>query len=477
MAARRCATSLTNGPRARILGFACSLADYAALFDAVVAGQRAPVGRKAHPRLQILGLLEARLLSPDLALLAGLDETIWPPAAETDAFLNRPMRASLGLSAPERRIGQTAHDFVAALGARSAIVSRAKKRGGAPTVASRFLQRMGAVAGEAAMGAAEARGERYIRLARALDRPEEFRAAPRPAPRPPRALRPSRLSLTRIETLRRDPYAVFAEAILRLDPLEPIGVATGARQVGDAWHATLQAFSEDFASRPLPADAGARRLAIAAIARARFAPMLADPSFRAMHWPRIERGLEAFLVFDAERRDGAERVLVEQGGRLEIPLADRSTFTLVARADRIEILREGGAALIDYKSGSPPGVAEVQVGFAPQLTLEAAMLSRGAFADLTGVEAASALYFKLGGAKGGEVRELKFKDASFAEVVERHFAGLTRLLDQFADPATPYLSRPYPKFAKRAGDYDHLARVKEWSATGGLVDDAPGDES
>ena len=98
-------------------GFRCSLADYAALFDAVLAVERAPPSRASHPRLQILGLLEARLLAFDLTLLAGLDETVWPPAAETDAFLNRSMRAALGLSPPERRIGQTAHDFVAALGA------------------------------------------------------------------------------------------------------------------------------------------------------------------------------------------------------------------------------------------------------------------------------------------------------------------------------------------------------------------------
>ena len=106
-------------------------------------------------------------------LLAGLDETVWPPAVETDAFLNRPMRAALGLSAPERRIGQTAHDFVGALGAREAILSRAKKRGGQPTVASRFLQRMAAAAGPAAMKEPEERGELYLALrarARSADR-------------------------------------------------------------------------------------------------------------------------------------------------------------------------------------------------------------------------------------------------------------------------------------------------------------------
>ena len=84
------------------------------------------------------------------------------------------MRAALGLAAPERRIGQTAHDFVAALGAREAILSRAKKRGGEPTVASRFLQRLAAAAGAGsqAMAEAEERGGRILAFARALDRPD-----------------------------------------------------------------------------------------------------------------------------------------------------------------------------------------------------------------------------------------------------------------------------------------------------------------
>ena len=157
--------------------FPCALREYAVLFDDALAAVRAPPASGGHPRLQILGLLEARLLSFDCALLAGLDEKVWPPAVETDAFLNRPMRAALGLSAPERRIGQTAHDFAAALGAREAVLSRSKKRGGAPTVASRFLQRIVAAGGASseAMRQAEERGKRYLEFARALDQPTEMR--------------------------------------------------------------------------------------------------------------------------------------------------------------------------------------------------------------------------------------------------------------------------------------------------------------
>ena len=217
---------------------------------------------------------------------------------------------ALGLSPPERRIGQTAHDFVAALGAPQAIISRARKRGGAPTVASRFLQRIAAVAGETAYAAAEARGARYLGLAQALDRPAAYRPRRRPEPKPPLALRPGQLSVTRIETLRRDPYAVFAERILELAPLTPVGPVIGAREIGDLWHAALQAYGETFDE---DASSAVMRARLIGLAQKQFAAPLADPSFRALRWPRIVAGLDAFLAFDAERRVGAERVLVEAG--------------------------------------------------------------------------------------------------------------------------------------------------------------------
>ncbi len=119
---------------------------YGALFDRLAAETPVRGPNRSHPRIKILGLLEARLLTADRLILGGLDETIWPPAARSDPFLNRPMRSALGLSPPERRIARTAHDFEMALGQEEVIVTRALKRGGAPTVPSRFLQRLGAVA-------------------------------------------------------------------------------------------------------------------------------------------------------------------------------------------------------------------------------------------------------------------------------------------------------------------------------------------
>ncbi|HEY1736862.1 MAG TPA: double-strand break repair protein AddB, partial [Methylovirgula sp.] len=188
---------------------------YLAFFSNTAAATALKTRKTTHPRLKILGLLEARLIDADLILLGGLDETIWPPEARSDAFLNRPMRAALGLTPPERKIGQTAHDFMMAMGAPRVVLSRAQKRDGSPMVASRFIQRLSAVADDT-FTECRARGARYLALVQALDRPPTPAKTARPMPRPALDLRPKGLSVTRIETLRRDPYAIYAEFILSL---------------------------------------------------------------------------------------------------------------------------------------------------------------------------------------------------------------------------------------------------------------------
>ncbi|MCI0467244.1 MAG: double-strand break repair protein AddB [Beijerinckiaceae bacterium] len=417
---------------------------------------------ETHPRLQILGLLEARLIGAGVMLLGGLDETVWPPQARTDAFLNRPMRAALGLMPPERRLGQTAHDFTQAMGKRKAILSRACKRDGAPASPSRFLQRMAALGGDAWI-ACRTRGEAYLHLAREIDRPmRPLQPITRPLPRPPVARRPTRLSVTQIETLRRDPYAIYADKILQLRELDPLGGPTGAAEFGSAIHAALDRFVKRYPAGALPQDA---REALLALLRESLAASLQDPEFAALRFTQLEKMAGFYLGFEARRRGGIVEIKTECDGKLKMPLADGSVFTLTARADRIELNSDKTVTLVDYKTGAPPVVNEIQAGFAPQLTLEAAMAMRGAF----GFQASSAdgLYVKLGGPKGGEEKPAVSSKSkvSFLDEAESHYSGLLTLLNQFRDEATAYPPRPFPKYAKRYNAYDHLARVKEWSIT------------
>jgi ATP-dependent helicase/nuclease subunit B len=420
-----------------------------------------PPETPAHPRVAILGLLEARLLDFDRVVLGGLDESIWPPPARTDAFLNRPMRLAIGLTPPERRIGQTAHDLVQALGARQAVITRARKRGGAPTVPSRFLQRLQALAGPA-WDEVRARGTHYTAWAAALDRADGPGPVSRPQPRPPRDLIPARLSVTRIETLIRDPYAIFAQYVLRLDALDELGVEPGAADRGNIIHEALGRFSEAYPT-DLPPDALERLMAFG---REAFAPLQAYPDIAAQYWPRFERLAHAFLRWEEVRRPALASIHAEVAGTLALD-ADGEPFTLTARADRIEAHRDGGFSIVDFKTGAPPSAEQVIAGFAPQLTLEAAMLRAGGFPDLPAAKGPIQLAYIIASGAADELDEKIIKPKNndgrtLDEVIAEHVEGVRSTIVRYRAGA-PFLSRVFPQFIRHAGPYDHLARVAEWS--------------
>jgi len=444
-------------------GLAFTYTDYAGVFERLAQEAIVRGPRRAHPRLKILGLLEARLIPADTVFVAGLDEGVWPPQARTDAFLNRPMRKALGLNSPERRIGQTAHDFVMALGAEEVWLSRAAKRGGSPTIASRFLQRMEALAGPEAWEACRGRGEELLHYAQALDRaPDKSQPVRQPEPKPPIELRPTSLSVTRIETLRRDPYSIYAERILKVQPLDEAGEEDGARLTGTLTHNVLARFQQANPDPVLPPDAEARLMAIA---QAEFAPLLNDANFVAFTWPRIEAQLRAFLAWDLDERAEVTRLLIEERGRLAMPLADGSLFTLTAEADRIE--RRGTSfRIIDFKTGSLPTHKLIEAGFSVQVTLEAAMLERGGFSEApVGSTVSGAAYIKFRGlnAKPDRPVEVGTGSKTLAELIVEHHVNLLAMMNDFRRHETGYRSRPYPQYRLRFNAFDHLARVREWS--------------
>ena len=132
------------------------------------------------------------------------------------------------------------------------ILTHSAKVGGAPAVASRFLHRLEAVAGEERWEAAKRAGENYVRFAAELDRPDKVEPIPQPAPRPPLATRPLKLSVTAIEDWLRDPYTIYAKYILRLDPLDPVDMPLSAADRGSAIHEALGEFTKPSPTRCRP---------------------------------------------------------------------------------------------------------------------------------------------------------------------------------------------------------------------------------
>jgi ATP-dependent helicase/nuclease subunit B len=438
--------------------------EYAELFHTAIADRT--VRRPEQPvRIRIFGPLEARLQNVDRLVLGGLVESVWPPETRADPWLSRPMRHALGLDLPERRIGLSAHDFAQSLGASEIFLTRAAKLGGAPTVPSRFVQRLAAVAGDKRWSAVLKKGEDYLGWARAMDEPANPpKAAARPSPRPPIAARPRRLSVTEIEHWLRDPYTIYAKHILRLQPLDEVDTPPGAADRGTVIHNAIGDFAKAYA-KELPADSVKELLALG---RKHFEPYRAYEEARAFWWPRFERIAHWFAAFEIERRGTLHELHAEIGGRVEIPFGSE-IFTLTTRADRIEHLKDGRFAILDYKTGAPPTEPQVRTGLAPQLTLEAAILRKGGFEAIpAGGTVAKLIYIRLrGGDPAGEDKPIDFKEGTADEHADRALAKLTGLVARFADPNVPYHSLVHPMWSTHYGTYDHLARVKEWSLTGG----------
>lgn len=459
--------------------FKLTLSDYADAFAALIASAALRMPLDPNAAIRILGPIEARLVTFDRVVLGGLNEGTWPAGAQTDAFLNRPMRRDLHLNLPERRIGLSAHDFAQMFGASEVVVTRAKRQGGAETVASRSWQRLAAVADEKAWKAALSRGETLLSLARVLDRPgEEPRPAEKPAPKPPVAARPKRLAVTDVEHLVRDPYTIYAKHILKLFPLEEIDADPGAADRGRVLHEALAHFAKEFPSA-LPKDALGKLIKAGEKA---FEPYRDFPGAKAVWWPRFMRVAEWFIGAERARRENLEIIQAEIHGTLSFEV-DSFPFMLSATADRIEVLRDKSIAILDYKTGERPTLAQAITGLAPQLPLEAAIARAGGFANVpTGTGIGDIGVFQLSGgnppgkffsldpslAKGaGKRLPDKYEIDSCDDLADFALARLKALIAHYAKEDTPYLSIPRPKWKKRYGNYDHLARIKEWSESGG----------
>ena len=431
----------------------------------VVRGRRAlrRSGAAAeHPRIFIWGLLEARLQAVDCLVLGGLAEGVWPAATEPGPWMSRPMRRTIGLPSPEERVGQMAHDFLTiACAAPIAILSCPRRRDGAPSVPARWLARLDAMLAGRQLALPQ---HPAVGWARALDQPDgPPRPSRPPSPRPPLALRPRRLSVTAVETWRRDPYAIYARHILRLRAIPPIEEPADAADYGSIVHAALHGFLAGIGTA-WPADARARLRAAMEQALTREG---LRPALVAWWRPRLLRIADWVAEHERDRRSTVTlaQIVTETDGRWKIADFPGGPFLLEGRADRIERRKDGSLAILDYKTGKSPKQKEVEAGYAPQLLIEALMAEAGGFAAIPAGTVAELAYWELpGGYEPGRACPAVKQD--LRGVLIFALDGLRHLIASYDDPEHPYLSQPHPDAAPRFSDYAQLARLAEWEAAG-----------
>jgi len=407
-----------------------------------------------HERLAILGLLEARLVRNDIVVMGGLNEGKWPAQPDSGPWLNRPMRETLGLAMPERHIGLTAHDFAQALGAETVYLTWSKRVGDAPAVPSRWILRLQMLFKAAALSA---KPSRFLGWARGIDGAPEMRPIAMPKPRPPVTARPKSLSFTEVETLIRDPYAIYARKVLRLEPLPGIAEPADASLRGQLIHEALNRFTSSYPDR-LPDDPAGELIRIG---RAVFAPHVNEADVAGFWWPRFLRIAPWFVAQDHDLRQGTIRALSEVPATWGF-LIGGEPFKLTGRADRIDLLDDGSARIIDFKTGDPPSSKQVEIGLSPQLTLEAAVLELGGFSGIPSTETQHLLYIKLsGGEPPGRLGPLD--NFMVMKTAREHLAKLQTLLAAYGEETAAYIPRHIPKTENERSAFDHLSRWGEWA--------------
>ncbi len=402
---------------------------------------RPPYG--GHPRVFIWGLLEARLQHADLMILGGLNEGVWPALPAPDPWLAPKIRAVLGLPGLDFRVGLAAHDFASALGAPRVLITRARRDSTSPTVASRLWLRLMAMTGGLAR---DLKLERYVA---GIDDPGEHRPAVRPAPSPPAAERPRKISVTQVDRMKADPFAFYASAMLGLNRLDPVDADHSAAWKGSAVHEVLEDWLREAACDP---DDLLDR------ARALVAGDAIHPMLRALWQPRLLEAIE--WIADQERANRAVgRVPLAAEARGETELGG---VVLHGRADRIDRLADGRLAIIDYKTGQPPQAKAVDAGFALQLGLLGLIARAGGFGDAKGDPGAHEYWSLARDAKGGFGRKFapdaKIGADAFLDHSLAHFLGAAA---DYLTGAKPFTAKLHPAFAPY-GDYDQLMRLEEW---------------
>ena len=439
------------------------------LLQSEALAKSVPAG-SVHPRLAIWGPLEARLQTADRIILAGLNEGVWPAQPAADAFLPRVFRKQIGLADPDERVGLSAHDFAQLAAAPNVVLLNSRRREDKPAIASRWLWRLKTLArgalGEDAVSALAAAPDKdpvawLAQLEQAPDLPRGFSAEPRPTP--PIDARPDRLSVTRIEQLVRDPYAIYCESVLGLRALDPLNLPPDVRVRGTAVHKALERFEHE-------AENGDAEVLLSLLEEELRRGGELEIDLIALRDKRrsvCNQYLE-WRSANAHHVDGLP--LTEIRGTLTLNIQGRE-FTLSGTADRIEKRIDGSLAILDFKTGKPPSEKQVRAGLSPQMPLQGLIAREGGFVEIGRAQVEALTYLRFGTQfqvqdLGAASSRAKLDEKPMDELIADAETGLIDVLTAFANPDHPYLSAPRPERVQYESDFSRLARRDEWTGVG-----------
>jgi len=377
------------------------------------------------------------------------------------------------LSLPERRYGLAAHDFAELAANPKTYLTRSKRSSSGPMIASRWVWRLqtllrGALGAEQA-GAVLAAKTPYLDWAKQLDNPDVITPASPPAPTPPVDKRWAQaknrgLSITRVQTWIRDPYAIYASYCLGLSRLDGLDAAHGPREFGNAIHKGIENFLKAHKA-PFSYEQAAQLVQTFQAAMLHYGYPPEDVAKEKARFEDLSQNFIGWLM--ARQADGFDIIGQEVWAEYRFEDLD---FNLRGIIDLVE-QGPDGYSFVDHKTGDPSTVKVVQSGFDPQLPLAAFLAEQGGLKGLKAAPTSALGYLRVKGSNDGfEHRRIAENDHSKLQTAQ-DLAGeavetLRKLIQAFDNPKTAYPSQPRAQYVNKYGDFDDLARRGEWSGIG-----------
>lgn len=448
-----------------------TLHDYEFLLKHLFSSIFIKPAEEKEKRIFLLTPSEARLLSFNKVILGGLNEGSWPREKLSTPWLTPDVRQGLCLQFLGKEEGLEALEFLQGLSASQVLMTRSQRAQGAPTLPSRWLIHLRAyLMGYLISFQKSSLEEDFKNLWAPTPWLEEVRQrrlisvycpTTQPAPCPPVETRPRHLSVTRVETWRRNPYGIYAEFILKLVPLSPLDRGLHPSDRGVFIHKALEMFFLTSHGLTLLREAPSKALELLLSIGQDLAEHLPDQLIvQTVWWPRFQQMAAWFVEVQQGLLSDVDKIIGEVSGQISWE-APGGLFTLTAEADRIDVLKTGELRLIDYKTNQAPSQKDIGQGYSPQVTLEGWMAQEGAF-PIQGPVKELAYWILKGGQKGGVILSVDPPGKTLSELMEEAEKGLKNLVALFDSPTTPYLCYPFPDKAPYFDPYSHLARVKEW---------------
>ena len=421
---------------------------YADLFEALLSGTIVRSKYGAHPRLRILGPIEARLCSFDCVIISGLSEGIMPANSSSGAWLSRPMKEKFGYPLPEKAIGVLAHDFCEMCAAKEVFLTRSDRVQNTPTVKSRWWMRMETVLKAIEFDINNLYKSPYTYWCRQIDRSKDIIPIEAPHPAPPLEARPRELWASDMGRLICDPYSIYASKILKLKKINDFDQDPDAVDMGNIVHEVLERFYKQYPEH-LPENPKSIMLELAN-------KLLEENEIEdnvKLFWKiKIEKMIDWILQKEESLRVGIKHTHCEVKGRTSFQ-SSGGEFFVGAKADRIDETTNGTISVIDYKTGSAPSKTKVEKGYAPQLPIEGIIAQKGNFEGIPAKPVESLHYWKL-----------QSKESSFNKEVDvlldNYINKLTAIIEHFDDKDSEYIVQP--KYKDPYCDYTHLSRINEW---------------